>query len=118
MIVIDKPKFVIDNASLLDIKNLFKKTFIEEENKFDKTLFRFLINRLKEVNDDFAYNYSLSIFIDRPEETETILKYFSSIGKNEIVINSLFNFLNSDESIYDYQNYLIIKWAIENKCEW
>ena len=81
------------------LKQAFQKYFIEaEEKNFDKTLFHFLINRLK----------------TRPEETEHILKYLQSIGAIHQIEDSVVEFLQSAHAVYLYQNYQILEWFSEH----
>jgi hypothetical protein len=51
---------------------------------------------------------------EHPEETSTIIQYFQLITLNEIEIQLVTNFLESDDAIYDYQLYQIIKWLFDN----
>ena len=103
------------------LKQAFQKYFIEtEEKNFDKTLFHYLINRLKESKNDIAVDYCLKLLKTRPEETEWILKYLQSILKHlqsidaiNQIENSVVGFLRSVHAVYPYQNYQILEWFSE-----
>lgn len=112
-----------DNTPLKVIKEAFNTYFIKSsDEKFDKTLFHFLLNRLIKDNESYALDYCLSIFEKHPEETSNLLKYSDSFDWRDIEMeglmskmqNFLLNFLASKEAVYDYQNYLILEWLLEN----
>jgi hypothetical protein len=117
------PDAEISEGSEKVLEETFHSYFIDaEESRFDKSLFHYLLNRLKEAQNSFALDYCLSILETHPEETATILNYSTSISNfDEIfndsknrMINKLVEFLQSDLAIYHYQNYQIINWLIEN----
>jgi hypothetical protein len=104
------------------IKETFKTYFVHgTDDKFDKTLFHFLINRLIKAMDSSALDYCLGNFEKHPEETSYFLKYLKSFDDFDITImdlpkkmqDFLINFLSSKESVYDYQNYQILIWFSE-----
>src|SRR6266496_249480 len=105
------------------IREAFKTYFINgTDDKFNKTLFHFLINRLIQEFDSSALDYCLSNLEKHPEETSYFLKYSKSFDDWDIRVmqlpkkmqNALIAFLSSKESVYDYQNYQIINWFLEN----
>lgn len=105
------------------IRETFKTYFINgTDEKFDKTLFHFLINRLIQEFDSYAVEYCLANYEKHPEETSYFLKYSKSFDDWDITVmdlpkkmqNFLIKFLSSKESVYDYQNYQILIWFLEN----
>lgn len=103
-----------NNVSISIIRETFKSNFVDNDNEFDKTLFRFLLNRLKKVGDTYALEYCMGQYERHPEEMHTILDYFKSINAVCDVKESLVNFLESEDAVYDYQNYQIIDWLCMN----
>ena len=112
-----------DGPSIEVIRETFKTYFIDgSDEKFDKTLFHFLINRLIKEFDNFALDYCLTNLDKHPEETSYFLKYSKSFDDFDINVldlptkmqNALIDFLSSNESVYDYQNYQILNWFMEN----
>lgn len=96
----------------------FKQYFIENNTaSFDKTLFRYLLNRLKIFKDGYAVEYCKKALTEHPEETDAILPYFEEIEATEQVVDFLTEHLKSDKAIYDYQNYQIIFWFCEIEYE-
>ena len=97
------------------IRDAFNKYFIVSENKnINKTLFRFLINRLAIGKDDFALQYCFKALEDYPEETLAILKYIKSIEEIERAESSILEYINSEKAVYNYQIYLILEWFSQN----
>lgn len=105
------------------IRETFKTHFIHgSDEKFDKTLFHFLINRLIKENDSFALDYCLANYETHPEETSYFLKYSKSFDGWDIEVmdlpkkmqDFLIGFLSSKEAVYDYQNFQILTWLLEN----
>ena len=92
------------------ITETFKTYFIHgTDDKFDKTLFHFLINRLIKEFDSSALDYCLANFEQHPEETSYFLKYSKSFDDFDITImdlpktmkDFLISFLSSKESVYE-----------------
>lgn len=115
-----------DDTPIEVIRETFKTYFINgTDDKFDKTLFHFLINRLIVENDSVAFDYCLANFEKHPEETSYFLKYSKSFDGWDIEVMDLpkkmqeflIGFLSSKEAVYDYQNYQILMWFIENVTE-
>lgn len=111
-----------DETPLEVIRETFKTYFIHgTDDKFDKTLFHFLINRLINENDSVALDYCLANFEKHPEETSYFLKYSKSFDGWDIEVMDLpmkmqaflIGFLSSKEAVYDYQNYQILIWFLE-----
>lgn len=117
------PNAEISEDSERVLEETFRSYFIEaEDSKFNKSLFHYLLNRLKEAENSFALDYCLSMLEIHPEETSSILEYSKSINDFDIIlddsknrmVNKLVDFLNSEAAIYDYQNYKIVNWFLEN----
>lgn len=115
----DKP----DEAPIEVIREVFKTYFINgTTDKFNKTLFHYLINRLIAENDSFAFEYCLANFENHPEETAYLLKYSKSFDFWDIDVmklpdrlqSFLLEFLKSKNAVYDFQNYQILFWLSEN----
>jgi hypothetical protein len=93
------------------IRDAYKTYFIENSNEeFNKTLFHFLLNRLGSGKDKYAVDHALSLIGDKPEETETILKYISKVESRKEVEDRLSVYLESEDAVYPYQNFLILDW--------
>jgi hypothetical protein len=112
-----------DDTPIEIIRETFRTYFINSpDDKFDKTLFHFLINRLIKEVDSFALDYCLANLEKHPEETSYILKYSKSFNDFEIEVleysikmqNFLIDFLNSKDAVYDYQNYQVLIWLLDN----
>lgn len=100
------------------IRMAFEQHFIQaNEDSFDKTLFHFLVNRLKEQKDTFALDYCKRMIKRRPEETSFILDYFQEISEVESVEGFLASHLQAQESVYPYQAYQILKWFAQSVKE-
>jgi hypothetical protein len=94
------------------IRETFRTYFIDsEDRKFDKTLFRFLLNRLAVYKDTFAVEHCKTLLERQPQETHTILAYFKATEVIDHIEPELVHFLNSDAAVYPYQLYQIIEWA-------
>ena len=115
-----------DEPSMEVIRETFTTYFINgTDEKFDKTLFHFLINRLIKENDSVGLDYCLSNFEIHPEETSYFLKYSKSFDGWDIEVMQLpkkmqeylIAFLSSKEAVYDYQNFQILMWFLETVPE-
>ncbi|UYZ62317.1 RNA-directed DNA polymerase [Hymenobacter weizhouensis] len=91
------------------IKSTFNDFFVEGKYDFNKTLYRFLLRRLREEKDDYAADHCTYILSEHPEETHTVLKYFDSIEYPR-ALSIVSSFFCSEQTIYCYQNYQIIRW--------
>lgn len=94
------------------IKQAFDSHFIRTNNTdFDKTLFHYLINRLKKSGDGFAIQHCIPMLSTHPEETREILEYFASVeGAYNLVEVHLNNIIKPGGTIYPYQIYEILSW--------
>lgn len=104
-----------DDAPLAVIVQAFLKYFSHaDDTTFDKTLFRFLINRLGNAKRTVALEYCLGMLAVHPEETPIILSYIKSIDSIASTEGSLLNFITSEDAVYPYQVYQILEWFSEN----
>lgn len=105
----------LNDAQIAVTKQAFTDYFLlSNEDEFDKSLFHYLINRLGSAGDDFAVEYCLDSIEKRPQETEYILRYLKTIEDKSSIVAQLLENLNSPNSVYDYQNYQISQWLLEN----
>ena len=87
------------------------------DTTFDSTLLHYLLVRLGKVRSNVAVHYCLDILETRPEETSDVLRYFSSVGLSELEKLVLAEYVGSDQAIYDYQIYQIVRWFYEEQLE-
>lgn len=98
------------------LERAFSEHFAEATGrKFDSTLYHYLLVRLGKVGSREAISYSLDLLRNRPEETEDILAYFSQVRLEPGELSELIAFAGSDEAIYDYQLYQILRWFYDLK---
>jgi hypothetical protein len=102
-----------DDAPLEVIKEAYKNHVMENWLGFNATLFRFLLKRLGKQRDSFAAQHCITLLEPNPEETQNILKYFSSVGPGEDVEAQIIESMNSGELVYQYQIYQIVEWFYE-----
>lgn len=93
-----------------EVKETFSAYFSKEAESFDKTLFHFLLKRLAKIRSDFAISRCLDFLTEHPEETKEIIEYFEQVGTPAEFMEPLLGFLTSDTAVYDYQNYLILRF--------
>jgi hypothetical protein len=62
-----------------------------------------------------AVDFSLQQLLERPEETDSVLRYFSQIDVERTVENKILRYAKSNEAIYDYQLYQIVRWFLERQ---
>jgi hypothetical protein len=98
-------------APLEVIHETFASNFLEEpRKKFNKSLFRYLLNRLGSQGDEYAVEYCIEQLRERPQETQAILNYCGSVKAYDRLFRGLERFLVSADCIYDYQVYQIYGW--------
>lgn len=109
----------IPNTEQLNIiKQAFRDYFLlGNDSDFDKSLFHYLLNKLGNASDDTAVAYCLDLLERHPEETAAVLKYLSKQTNPPAYFAQLLEFINSENAVYDYQNYQIIEWLIEKGCD-
>lgn len=96
------------------LARIYSETFLKPDS-FNKTLFRFTVNKLiRFKNFDFVEN-SIDLLIEYPQETDQILKYLRGCGKEEkgkkayrVGLRKLMLLLIDNKFIYDFQRYQII----------
>jgi hypothetical protein len=79
---------------------------------FNKTLFRYLLNRLGVGQDDFAFEHAISLLGSHPEETEAILTYATRVVSTATIESRVITFLTSNDAVYAFQQYQIIAWRL------
>lgn len=94
-------------------ETLFRERFTTADADFDKTLLHYLLTRLAAVGSTAAVKYCLQMIHDRPEEMDYVLKYLRGVQLDESDITDITSFMSSDEAIYDYQLYQIIRWFVD-----
>lgn len=100
----------MDKTSISIIRKAYKLHFIREHSgKFDKRLFNFLLARLGNVKDSFAFPHVLSLLTDHPEITDSVLRYLSNCNIIDKAQEHFVDFLSSENAIYEYQKYQIIE---------
>ncbi len=102
-----------------DSIDVFERVFFENFTditsvEFNKSLFHFLINRLGKFKSKIAVTYCLETLIEKPEETNEILEYLKSAEIEVNEVSALIALLTSDENVYDYQRYQVLKWFFDN----
>jgi hypothetical protein len=96
------------------LERAFQSHFLDADDEdFNKTLFHYLLTRLGQVGSRIALDYCLSLFAKRPEETKPVLSYCAKIGLSRENESQILQFLASEEAIYDYQNFLILRFFFE-----
>ncbi|MGZ5484143.1 MAG: reverse transcriptase domain-containing protein [Pyrinomonadaceae bacterium] len=100
-----------NDAPIEIIHETYKTYFIDSaEPKFDKSLFHFLLRRLGRQKDKFAVDHCKGQFEKHPEETSNILDYVEAVEALDEIEEALLSFLESNDSVYPYQNYQILEW--------
>lgn len=94
-------------------ETLFLERFTTSDAGFDKTLLRYLLTRLAAVGSTAAVRYCLQMIRDRPEEMDYVLKYLRDVQLDESDIADITSFMSSDEAIYDYQLYQLVRWFVD-----
>lgn len=107
----------VDDAPIEVIQRAYRHYFMEEPRKFNKSLFRFLLNRLAKQSDEFASGHALNLLELHPEESQTILQYLISVSPIRALEPAIVELLRSGRIVYDYQGYQIVAWLLENCTE-
>jgi hypothetical protein len=79
-------------------------------NKFDKSLFHYLLGRLGIVGSTIAVDYCVATLRHRPEETRDILSYLAKVDLTEEQIGGIVEYMASEDAMYDYQLYQLLQW--------
>lgn len=78
---------------------------------FDATFFRFLLARLGKAQNETPLTHGLaSYFVTHPEETGNITGYLEAIGDHARSQDLIATFLESEDAVYPYQRYLLLRW--------
>lgn len=102
-----------DDFPLTVLRQAYQDYFAAPEGNFNKSLFHFLLNRLGAAGDPCALEHSLSLLEEHPEETGAILKYAGLVSDDlGLVDETLTDYLESEEAVYQYQRYQIIAWRV------
>jgi hypothetical protein len=81
--------------------------------KFDSTLFHYLLTRLAKYGSRVAVSYCLDVLAQRPEETEFVLRYLGQVAVTPQEVGVVATYAASSDAIYDHQTYRIAKWFAE-----
>ncbi|MGH9586195.1 MAG: RNA-directed DNA polymerase, partial [Acidobacteriaceae bacterium] len=95
-------KFDPNDASLEVLSEAFKTYFLGDRREFNKTLFRFVINRLGAKKNTLAVGRCVDLLASHPEETKTILNYFRVTKAIHEVSDAVVRYLMSGDCVYDY----------------
>jgi hypothetical protein len=122
---VGSPSAYISEAELLkaleDTENppvaLLEKAFSDYlvENKFNKTLFHYLLTRLGKGGSTAAVDYSISTLRTGPEETGPILRYLAAVDLSDAQVQRVADYFLGEDCIYDYQKYQLMRWCSENE---
>jgi len=94
----------------------FRQHFLEpDESSFDASLFHYLLARLGPMQSDVALDFSIRQLSLRPEETIYVLEYLENLVDKEEAAGRVVAFARSEEAIYEYQLYLILKWLVDKR---
>lgn len=81
---------------------------------FNKSLFRFLLTNLGKAKNRTALNDALDRLKNYPQETTAILMYAGRLPLDEDEYSKIYAFLDSPDSIYDFQVYEILEFLQEH----
>ena len=105
-----------DDVPIEIIRDAFERFFVRQEHPFDKTLFRFLLGRLRNARDNSVLTHVLTYLRINPEETHTVLQYIDSVGEQDATEEDIVSSLNALDSVYPYQNYQVIRWRTQREA--
>lgn len=103
-----------DAAPIEVIQQTYQTYFIDSSDRFNRTLFRFLLSRLGKQGDTFATEHCPTLLEEHPEETDAILEYLSSAGPVEVLGFPVMELLQSGRIVYPYQTYQILEWFFQH----
>lgn len=102
-----------DEAPIEVIQEAYQTYFIDSGHPFDKTLFHFLLRRLRSAQDPFASIHCVRVLEEHPYETRYVLQYWEGIGvAQEMLTVALLPFLQSERAVYDFQKYQVMNWVL------
>lgn len=100
------------------LEETFSHSFENSEGGFNQHLFRFLITRLGLVDNDAAVPYCLNRIKNGKTEVKHILdRYFSRLPNKKELVEILAEMIDDGEIIYDYHEFLLIRWFWEIQIE-
>ncbi len=105
-----------EGAPIEVIQETYQTYFIDSTDRFNRTLFRFLLSRLGKQADGFAAKHCPSLLEEHPEETEAILEYLGRVEEVEEHESALLNLLTSNRLVYPYQVYQILQRFLEHSA--
>lgn len=91
------------------LERAFSDNFLSG-SEFDKTLFHYLLSRLGRVQSPLAVDYCLRQIALRPEETKYILRYLGFLPRNPTTHESLLDYMESPDAVYDHQLFELVRW--------
>ncbi|MGB9198803.1 MAG: RNA-directed DNA polymerase, partial [Terriglobales bacterium] len=68
-----------EDAPIEVIQETYQTYFVDSNNEFNATLFRFLLSRLGKQSDSFAAEHCVTLLGDHPEETKAIVDYLARL---------------------------------------
>jgi len=102
-----------EEAPIEVIQEAYQTYFITGAHPFDKTLFHFLLKRLRNAQDTFAVEHCALVLEDHPEETSPVLRYWRDVGvAHQMLERTLVPYLESDRAVYDFQAYQVLNWVL------
>ncbi len=99
---------------------LLQRTFSEHfstsgDTQFNKTLFHYLLTRLGITGSVTAADYCIDVLRTHPEESAPVLRYLSTVKMEPAQIHAITRYMGSEEAIYDYQLYQLVRWFYDTK---
>jgi len=110
------PELESDAPPVEVLVEAYRKYFIEAQNNFNKSLFRFLLRRLGSARNQCALEHALSVLQEHPEETGAILSYTAALGEIAKADAAIVEHLRDEAAIYPYQAYQMLKWRRSQKA--
>lgn len=102
-------------APLELLEGAYREYFLAANKKFDRTLFRFLLNRLGRSGSAIAEDHVFELLETHPEETATMTKYLGALKLDPKADKRIASFLTSESAIYPYQNYQLLSWVSQRQ---
>jgi hypothetical protein len=97
-------------VALKVLEGAFLTNFITHSPSYDTSLLHYLLTRMGKMGSRIAVEYSIGLLSNKPHETPYILTYLQNFKEDEDIILSIANYFSSNEAIYDYQKFLILRW--------
>ncbi len=93
--------------------------FVSGKIEFDKTVFHFLLSRLRDAKLAIAIPESITIMRDRPEETGAVLDYVANFLEevDDDTRAAIAAIAVGADTIYEYQRYVILRWFFRQKIK-